>query len=42
MLDRDNLKKRLKKNKEFIEASLPFIKNLYTFVKGLVRGGCIV
>jgi len=34
VLDRDNLKKRLKKNKEFIEASLPFIKNLYTFVKG--------
>jgi transcriptional regulator of acetoin/glycerol metabolism len=34
VLDRDNFKKRLEKNKELIDASLPFVKNLYTFVKG--------
>jgi len=33
VLDGNRLKKRLEDNKEFIDASLPFIENLYTFVK---------
>ena len=34
VLDGNRLRKRLEDNKEFIDASLPFIENLYTFVKG--------